>query len=298
MLMGVTDEPTDKPTGDDPPSSTPPSGSLHTDLNAAAKATSNVVDLFDAPADTTELSVRHDEPHAADHPSSGPPADYIEPWARQEWESDLMWDRFRWYRDLGPTRTRRQLAEHYGLSRPAVDNMMLKGNWVDRLLAFDRHEDWVYRTQREIELREMAARHGGQIVEALEALHIPFAAISARLAEDPETVNDLSKRDFQTLLKMAAQSSRVIPSLMQAERLARGLPTEIVEETVEVTVRQELSRDTVADIIETLASVGAFDAGATAGADSEIVDAEFVEVHTGEDETGIAAETDRLPGAD
>jgi len=249
----------------------------------------DAADAADAAATQTH-SERDPIVHVPDLVSAPSPSDllpsgeYLEPWTRQPDETDLAWSRFNWYRDQGPGRRRADFLQHFSLSVPTLDALMRKYNWTQRLVAFDQYEDRLYRLQREMAIREMAERHGTQTIEAIESLSVPFKAIAQRMQDDPDLVSDLSKRDFKELMRMAASAGRILPSLMSAERLARGMPTEVVEQTGEVRHVHEYSRDNIADILETLTRTGAFDAGSGPDEDPTIVDAEVIGEDTGENQ--------------
>ena len=66
---------------------------------------------------------------------------------------------------------------------------------------------------------------------------------------------------------------------MSAERLARGMPTEIVGGTVEHQLVSTVDRDQIGEILAVLAAAGALNVGGGSLGTGEIVDAEVVEVY-------------------
>ena len=78
---------------------------------------------------------------------------------------------------------------------------------------------------------------------------------------------------------MAASSAKAIPNLMTAERLARGMPTEIVSGTIEHQ-HIDVSRDQIGALLRILDKAGVLDVGSGDPGNSEIVNATVVEVHS------------------
>ena len=65
--------------------------------------------------------------------------------------------------------------------------------------------------------------------EAIEALmQAPEALLAKIAAEDDDGTPELELESMPRLVQLAAQCARVMPQLMQAERLARGLSTEAI----------------------------------------------------------------------
>lgn len=208
--------------------------------------------------------------------------DYIEPWTRQPGETDRAWELFKFYRDLGPARTYRQVSDHFDLSHDSIKtNYVYPNDWRNRAAAFDTHMDRIYQLQRAEAVKEMAERHAAQIVEALEALNAPFEVLKERL-KDPQFVEDLEKKTPEKLLNLAAKSGRLIPQLMAAERLSRDAPTTIAEVRGEVTHKHELNRDQLAEIFAGLEAAGAFDERRGDSAAQDAIEAEIIEADTGD----------------
>lgn len=232
-----------------------------------------------------------DEQAASQAILSGP-ADYVEPWNRQPDETPTAWKYFKHYRDQGLGRTHAVTAEHYGVSRSTINNTYARPyKWADRIRAWDRYQDTIYQQQRVQGIREMADRHTDQVMAAIESLLLPGQALALRVADDPDFLASLSKSDAKKLIQLHQASSRVLPNMFAAERLARGMPTELVEHTGEVgLVSHDYSRDQVAEIIVALGGTGALAALGGEGAGDErggagepegIVDAEIVDEDPG-----------------
>lgn len=208
---------------------------------------------------------------------------YREPWLRLADETDRQWELFKFYRDLGPIRTTTMVATHFEVSQPTVQNMYAKKDWRARVVAFDQFEDRIYTAQRVTAIREMADRHANMVVDAITGLNKPLEILLKKL-EDENFVRELELEDATALLSIARQSAKVLPTLMSAERLARGMATEIIEHQGDINVKHELDREALADVIDSLAAAGAFDQGnlgrlvsGEAGPDREIIEGEVIE---------------------
>lgn len=207
------------------------------------------------------------------------PADYVEPWSRLEEENDRAWELFRYFRELGIGRTIADTAAHFEISVGYLHNKFTaRFDWRMRVAAWDRHCDRVYRLDLQDQVREMAKRHANQIVGSLEALSIPFMALRKKM-EDPDFIDTLSDMDFRRVFDLAVKSGRILPSLMSAERLARGMPTEIVQTEGEIQHVHTLDGvDQLAGVLSVLDRAGAFDDTRRTLGVSEVIEAEAIEV--------------------
>jgi len=284
-------------------------------MSEAAKRVEDAFNLHPEPVSDDELPVVD-----ADSLDQIPNVDlanlstaFREPWERYPDETDLAWNAFRTYRDLGLSRTYMMVARDHGYSISSINLWSKRFEWAMRAQAWDTAEDRVYQLARLEAVKAMAERHGTIIVEALEAMSIPFQALKLKLEVDPNTLEDLSERDTVKLLDTASKMARNMPGLMSAERLARGMPTEIVDIQGEITHTHEMKPSAIGEILAALKSTGAFELGTGDGTgdgtkpgpsesesgcepkagglgelnrssdsdDFEIVEAEVVEVHSG-----------------
>jgi len=190
-------------------------------------------------------------------------SDYIEPWAQLPDESRHNMDMFQAYLDLGPNRTLAAVARQFGVTSTAITRPSSKFAWKDRARAFDAHLDRVYRAQLDQATRDMADRHASSMAQGLSVLAAPFVALQQRMDDDPEFITSLSNTSARRLLDLAFKAARVMPPMMGAERVARGLPNEIrrVEGTVEHEHIHHLDRDSLITIVAALESAGGLDDG-------------------------------------
>lgn len=217
--------------------------------------------------------------------------DYRQPWERREGEGPVRYEHFKAYLELGPARSYAKAAKVRGVAAGTLEAAGALHDWVSRAQAYDRYMERLYQTERQLSIRKMAERHGEQIVQALDALTIPAKVLAKRFEEDPEAVL-ASLEDMETpeLIDFSTKTSRVLPSLMAAERLSRGAPTEIIEGEVVHKHEHNISRAGVAEVIDVLARAGAFNDGRPVLGTEEVIDIDpGFEVHP-EESSDIRAE--------
>lgn len=216
--------------------------------------------------------------------------DYRQPWDRAEQETGYEYQMFLVFRDLGMRRTTKGaweafVSEHVadGEKSPSLNKLYQisnKNRWKERAFQWDQNEEAQYQLARSEAIRDMANRHERDITDAIDGLMTPIRALQHRIENDPDFIGDLSQASAAKLVDMANKASRTIPSLMSAERLARGMPTEIVGGTVEHQLVTEVDRDQIGEILEILDRAGALNVGGGDIVSGEIVDAEVVDVHS------------------
>ena len=214
-------------------------------------------------------------------------------WERQINESARDFDLFRAYRDMGTARSHSKVAEQVGMTTMSVSQVASRRNWTERIRRFEMWQDQLYQDTLRQETLDMARRHAVEAQKTLDALMAPIRALQDRINENPELVQaELEDKDIKVLMGMVQQSARVMPSTMNAERLARGLPTEITQ--TEGTIHHEVDHgntERLTDIILALKAADLLDGPAPARDVGEIIDAEGYEVDPGDP----PPQTDSLP---
>ena len=258
------------------------------DTRPAKQALDDVTTAFTRGRDTLELADIDDltpDPHTLDVAPN-----YLEPWNRLADETDRAWEVFLYYRDLGPGRTQTAVGKHFGINLNGIQaNYVNKYDWKERVLSYDQHEDRLYNAKRATGIKEMATRHSNDLVGFLDALAIPFRALQAKLESDPEALEDLSESTVKQLIDLSVKAGRIIPSMMAAERVARGMPSETIEIHGEVTHTHDLDRDQIGEVLATLERSGAFAEQRGIGGGEPPIEAEIIEVHP-EDPTDVGTE--------
>jgi len=214
-----------------------------------------------------------------------------QPWAQYDDEPAKAFALFQYYCSL-PRARRTYVAvdRHYGLKATA-NKCAHKYEWADRTLAWDLERDRLYQIEVIEEMQEMGRRHGAQLTEAIEAVVMPLKHLADRIKDDPEEVlAELGEKSITQLHSMSVKSASPLSNLMAAERLARGLPTEITANIhsgkVEHVHTPDLSE--VANILQGLHEAGAIefvrspviDIGEEADAEIEPLSEDFTDDET------------------
>lgn len=181
------------------------------------------------------------------------------PWARAENESDPAHGAFLRYRDMGHERSLAKVARELGKSKQLMERWSRRWRWRQRVDAWQRDADVTLLLARNEEIRISSERQARQATTAITAMMLPHLALATRLREDPELVNLMATGSVDRLLSLAARTAGPIVSLMQAERLARGEPTEIRHtrtEGVSVELTTEITDDEYREIVRVLNEAG------------------------------------------
>ncbi len=210
--------------------------------------------------------------------------DYRTPWDQQVEESDFFYGLFLQFRDQGLGRSivagwRWYRAEELGRANEKSYYEYAKAyDWRERARLWDQYEEAQYQLARGIARREMAERHEEKIGQAIDAIVIPFEALTTAM-KDEAFLDELATMKPAKLIEVTNRAARALPSLMSAERLARGEATAIVAGTIEVNHQVTIGRDQIAEIIGVLEEAGALPLGLSDSELVEIDDAEVVDVY-------------------
>jgi hypothetical protein len=183
------------------------------------------------------------------------------PYLRAEGETNAAWEAFAVYRDLSPSeRSYSATAERLGKARQNVDRWGRQWRWRERAASWDQARDRA-RVDGQLEaVRRMAERHASQAQAGLQALMVPHLATARKLQLDPEALEALaSNNDLASLVALAVRTAGSIPALMNAERLARGEPTEIARQVnieVDADTRDSAHPTTLGAVLDVLAQHG------------------------------------------
>jgi hypothetical protein len=187
--------------------------------------------------DPDENGLADPEPAFNDYPSDPTlvpddiePFSEEEPWGRMFNETTREYELFSYYRSLGITRSHRDVAEKFSITRVRVGQVAGTRNWPARVQAWDTYRERIYTAELILGVKEMAHHHAEIAREGVAALSIVFMGITSRLGDEESRtafLDELAELPVKTQLALAQGSARVIPNLMNAERLSRGLPTEI-----------------------------------------------------------------------
>lgn len=212
-------------------------------------------------------------PGSAFAPLPGADHDTPPPWFRDINGGETTADHnlFRHFLELGPHRTVKGVAEDLEINPHRLYSLSSKFSWSDRANAYDTYKDEQYEVELLVNVKEMAQRHAKTFSNALSGLAQAFDGLGDHLADE---LLHLSVKDR---LRLATQAAKAMPALAQAERLALGMPTELIGSKSESVVRHEMDLDGIKDVISGLMEAGVMEKQAGMVGREEIIDAEVVD---------------------
>lgn len=199
------------------------------------------------------------------------------PWGRMDVETDREWELFSYYRSLGRARMKKDVAGFFGVSRPYITRVSQKRSWDRRIENWDRFKEQVYEQEVLDGIKSMAVEHARMARKGLEALVLPFDVLIQRI-ESGEGRAELDEMSIANLIKLVNQSARVLPGLMNAERLSRGLPTEITQSSHDETATGTIVLDTSDELAELVYGLAEYLPVLGSNEDPDIVDVRGREV--------------------
>ena len=197
----------------------------------------------------------------ADYPADAVPDDIVpfsefEPWGKMDTESNRDYELFSEYRALGLSRTFTATAKHFSISQTYISKVANKHDWVERIRAWDDYREQIYTTEVIEGVRKMAKDHSGIASKGIQSMSIVFDELLDRAENDPLHEEEMATLGLRSLFGLAEKAARVIPNLMNAERLSRGLPTELSAQVVVKENRVVIqTTDELAEIIQGLGNV-------------------------------------------
>jgi len=139
--------------------------------------------------------------------SNKPAIALLEPvWNRQPDESDKGWEKFYFFRDLGPSRTKYKVAKYFKITRARVTELAMRGQWDFRAQEWDKHLDGKRQAQAVETVEQMSARHARLAQKGIEV------ASEVLEGADPTDMT-------------VAEATRLMDVSVKVERLSRGAST-------------------------------------------------------------------------
>ena len=170
-----------------------------------------------------------------------------EPWGLMEGESAREYQFFSHYRAQGLGRVKNQVAKYFNISPSLIYPIAAKNDWDNRCRAWDVYREKIYTMELIEETRDMAKVHATIARKGVLALGSAFENLVERMEADPELWKaELADIPTKQLITLAQRSAQVIPNLMNAERLSRGMPTELI--STHSTVDQRITVQTTDDL--------------------------------------------------
>jgi hypothetical protein len=158
-------------------------------------------------------------------------------WDRQPGEGDEAWEAFVTYRDSGledgARRSTRRTARELDKSHTLIGQWSGNYEWQLRTQAFDRNLDAIKLKESADRIVRAARRHGDHIEALTLALIAPVRAYLTKIQQQGGSAQAFEGWTLRELQRAASESARLMPNLIQAERLVMGLATdkhEVVDE--------------------------------------------------------------------
>lgn len=133
-----------------------------------------------------------------------------QPWERQENESDVAFEAFKTYRDMGAERSLASVGKKLGKSQTLMERWSSNHSWVDRARSWDDEQDRILRNEQIKDIKRMRQRHADLAVEMLAK------ALEGLKRLDPEELN-------------AVSIGRLVEVASKLEQKSRGDTTDAIE---------------------------------------------------------------------
>lgn len=218
-----------------------------------------------------------------------------EPWGMMEGEREREYQLFSYYRSLGLGRVKGEVAKHFEISGPYIYRIAKENDWDSRVRAWDIFRERIYTAELTEETREMAKVQANIARKGLMALGSAFEALVTRMEADPELwQQELDEIPTKQLMMIAQRSAQVIPNLMNAERLSRGMPTDIIatHTVVDHNVNVQTSDDLFAILTGLFGAIGPGRDGSIGTSEEDVIDAVVVDDRSGEDPSDEDADSE------
>ncbi len=176
------------------------------------------------------------------------------PWEKVPHESMKAYRAFCAYRDAG----RRRSITYLRGRGIAVANIWPQAyKWALRSRLYDEYILASEQIEQHKLNQDMKLKHAEQAAAALDGLMAPFIEFQRRADQEPERLEeDMAELDGKKLMSTMQASARVLQPIMSAERLARDMPTEMVETHVQGQITVQDSPEALASVLGVLAETG------------------------------------------
>lgn len=134
------------------------------------------------------------------------------PWERQKGESEKAYEAFLVYRDMGPERSTRAVAQKLGKSVSLIQRWSRDKDWQERVRAYENDLDRAARKKALADRKAMTDRH---ISIAMQLQKKALEALAGLSAED------MTPKDIKEYIKMATDLERLNRTLEDADSKER-----------------------------------------------------------------------------
>jgi hypothetical protein len=159
--------------------------------------------------------------------------DVIQLWDRQANESLKSFMLFRVYRDLGLNRSIKEACERTGRKFSYALKLATQYKWRERAEAYELFLDKKRQQIKMKEIDEMNKRHSNHSQAIENALIVPVEKfINNFKSKYGENFENMTLKDILFYIYKTAEK---FPSLVDTERKARGVPTDISKQNIDLT---------------------------------------------------------------
>lgn len=161
-------------------------------------------------------------------------------WDKQPTDTNRSYAAFRIYLNTAPhERSLRKGADRfYGVVSDAKRHQFLrwssKHNWVARVAAYDIEQERIYQQEQHIAIRKMNERQAAIGADLQMRGYKVIQMDTLATPKDPETEEDIPLTPNERTQRFEA-GRRLVESGMKVERVSRGEPDQIIEQSGSVT---------------------------------------------------------------
>lgn len=157
-------------------------------------------------------------------------------WERLPKEASKSYEYFKHYRDQGSHRLIQATAKHFKKSYTHLRAVSSRNNWAERVRAYELHLERVEFEAKKKVIQDMSERHAKSAAAISGMLMLPVNALGERLKNMPQETKRLEEVSTEKLIRMVVDSARVMPAIVNTERISRGEPTIVTQNDTSTTI--------------------------------------------------------------
>jgi hypothetical protein len=172
-------------------------------------------------------------------------------WNRQSTETAPAFQAFVLYRDGGPDRSLRGVAQALGKSRSLMARWSARHEWAARVDAWDKAQDERLQATLTAKLEDLGLQHAEVLRTHLAAISLPALELARRMEADPSRLQHLSD---ERLIGLISRAAHPVARLIELEREVRGMGHESPQREIDE-ARERAARLTDDELDELLLGI-------------------------------------------
>lgn len=163
-------------------------------------------------------------------------------WERQPGESNMAYEAFALYRNMGINRNFRHVANAMGRQHnymSVVTSWASKYRWTERIAKYIEYVDKIQLELDIKERKEMYKRHAQHAMAIETALMTPVQDFLRRFKNHEITFDGIIADQYSSVdekrLKLVFTAAEKISKVVDVERISRGEPTDISQQSIDHT---------------------------------------------------------------